>query len=203
MGCPSDGELQVGSAFESPAQSETGCASTPPEDTAPLSGDAIVTDDVDPGNVATLLLEEPASESTGTSLVEQLSDAVEKEEDAVDIRADIVLAGDDQAENELTEGSVPSEDDPDEGTTDGSIYNEVGELLDRVPSMGTDESAPQDTDAAQGSDTVVISADDPPASEGLLLMRATRTSVESGIDGAVSSVEATQEIPTEADQVSG
>jgi RNA polymerase sigma-70 factor, ECF subfamily len=203
VGCPSDGELQVGSAFESPAQSETGCASTPPEDTAPLSGDAIVTDDVDPGNVATLLLEEPASESTGTSLVEQLSDAVENEEDAVDIRADIVLAGDDQAENELTEGSVPSEDDPDEGTTDGSIYNEVGELLDRVPSMGTDESAPQDTDAAQGSDTVVISADDPPASEGLLLMRATRTSVESGIDGAVSSVEATQEIPTEADQVSG
>jgi RNA polymerase sigma-70 factor (ECF subfamily) len=163
-GCSSDGELQVGSAFESPAHSETGCAPIPPEDTAPLSGDAIVTD-LDPGNVAPLLLEEPVSESTEPSLVE-LPDAVEKEEEAVDIIADNVLAGDDPAENELTEGSLLPEDNPDEGTTDGSIHNEIGELLDRVPSMGTDESAPQNTDAAQGSDTVVMPADDPPGSEG-------------------------------------
>jgi RNA polymerase sigma-70 factor (ECF subfamily) len=165
-GCSSDGELQVESAFESPAHSETGCAPTPPEDTAPLSGDGIVTDDLYPGNVATLLPEGPASESIRPSLVEQLPDAVEKEEDAVDIMADIVLAGGDPAENELTEGSLPPEDDPDEGKTDGSTYNEVGELLDRAPSMGTDESVPEDTDAAQGSDTVVMPANDPPGSEG-------------------------------------
>src|SRR5919106_2591705 len=81
--CSSDGELQVGSAFESSVQSKTDCASTPPEDTAPLSGDAIVTDYVDPGNVAPLLpSEDLASESTGPSLVDQPPGGIEKEEDA-------------------------------------------------------------------------------------------------------------------------
>jgi RNA polymerase sigma-70 factor (ECF subfamily) len=195
LGCNSDGELQVGSAFESPAQSDTGCASTPPEDTAPLSGDAIVTDDVDLGEVAQLITrEELASESTGPSLVEPLPDAVEEKGDAVDIIADNVLAGDDPAENELTEGPLPTEDVPDEGWPDGSIYDEFGELMDGVPSMGTDESAPLDTDAAQGSDTLVMSADDPPGSEATSTDAGeSDTSVESGIDGAMGDAAGTEE----------
>jgi RNA polymerase sigma-70 factor (ECF subfamily) len=126
-GCSLDGELQVGSEFESPALSETGCAPTPPVDTAPLSGDGIVTDDVDPGDVAPLVPpEDPASESTGPSTVEQLPDAVEEEEDAVDFMAATVLTGEDPAENELTEGSLPPEENPDADAGDSDKSLESG-----------------------------------------------------------------------------
>jgi hypothetical protein len=143
--------------------------------------------------------EDLASKSTGPSLVKQPPDAIEKKEDAVDLIADIVLAGDDPAEDELTEGALPPEGDPDEGKTDGAIYNEAGELLDEAPLMGTDESAPKDSDAAESSETVVMSADDPPSSEGPSAdADESDGSVESGIDGAMADVAATEEAWTDA-----